>query len=74
MKGTERRAKKALSEAELRAELESAEKKRFETIFRNATAPLSNPMELRSLRRHVARLKTWIREKETAAAQGGKNA
>jgi ribosomal protein L29 len=31
--------------------------------------PVNNPMEIEGLRRHIARLETWIREKRVAGQQ-----
>jgi len=64
MKTKEKEAKKALSLAELRTELRQAQEKRFKLQFKHQVAPLSNPVELRTLRRQIARLKTWINEKQ----------
>ncbi|MBI5629620.1 MAG: 50S ribosomal protein L29 [Elusimicrobia bacterium] len=64
MKANDRQAKKNLSVAELGAELHQAQEKAFRLGFKHQVTPLANPVELRSLRRHIARLKTWIQEKQ----------
>ena len=64
MKANERQAKKNLSVAELGAELHQVQEKVFRLRFKHQVTPLSNPVELRSLRRDIARLKTWIYEKQ----------
>jgi large subunit ribosomal protein L29 len=64
MKTKEKEAKKSLSLAELRTELRAAQEKRFKLQFKHQVSPLSNPVELRTLRRQIARLKTWINEKQ----------
>jgi large subunit ribosomal protein L29 len=64
MKAKEKEVKKTLSAAELQGELRQAQEKLFKLQFKHQVTPLSNPLELRSLRRHVARLKTWVREKQ----------
>lgn len=51
---------------ELRKELRAALDKRARMEFQHATAPLKNPLELRHLRREIARLKTHLRSKEAA--------
>ena len=56
----------AMGAAELRKELTLALEKRAKLTFQHSTAPLKNPMELRALRREIARLKTFIRTKEAA--------
>ncbi|MBI5243271.1 MAG: 50S ribosomal protein L29 [Elusimicrobia bacterium] len=63
MKIKDKEAKKNLSAEELRAELLRLKEKRFKLRIKHKVTPLTNPLELRSLRRDIARLKTWIREK-----------
>jgi len=66
MKLKEREAKKALSVNELKNALKEAEQKRFQLAFKHSVTPVKNPVELRTLRREIARLRTWIRQKELA--------
>lgn len=68
MKANDRQAKKSLSAAELAAELRSSQEKSFRLRFKRAVTPVANPVELRTLRRHIARLKTWIHEREAGEA------
>jgi large subunit ribosomal protein L29 len=64
--------KKALQEKsvmaanELASELRAALDKRAKLEFKHKVAPLKNPIELRDLRREIARLKTHLRMKEAA--------
>lgn len=67
MKAREKDAKRSLSVQELGAELHAARQKLFKLRFRHRVTHLENPMQLRDLRRHVARLETWIRERPRAA-------
>ena len=67
MKGNERQAKKALSVTEMEAELRQVQEKRFKLAFKHRVAAVENPLDLRNLRRHAARLKTWLHEKKAAA-------
>ena len=69
MKAKDKEVKKTLSAAELKSELHQAQDKLFRLSFKHQVTPLANPLELRTMRRHVARLKTWVREKQAAAAQ-----
>jgi len=55
-----------LSVKELQARLQEAEGSRFQLSFRHATAPLKNPMQLRHVRRDIARYKTILRQKAGA--------
>ena len=67
MKAKERAEKRSLTVPELRAELGSRREKLFKLSFKHRSSPLANPLELRTLRRHIARLSSWIGEKEGAA-------
>ncbi|MCX5787028.1 MAG: 50S ribosomal protein L29 [Elusimicrobia bacterium] len=64
MKTKEKDAKRNLSVAELQAELAATREKHFKLRFKHRAMPVTNPMEIRELRRHIARLETWIREKQ----------
>lgn len=55
---------RALSDKELKKQLEAASKERFDLRFRAATKQLKNHREIPRARREVARLKTIIRERE----------
>ena len=77
MKAKERDEKKHLSVEDLRLELRQAQEKRFRLSFKHKVAKLANPLELRALRRSIARLNTWIslrelEEKQAAPAEAGK--
>ena len=65
MKSKDKDAKRNLSAAELRAEIKELKEKRFRLGFKHKVTPLTNPLELRIVRRNIARLSTWIREKES---------
>ena len=43
------------------------EEERFRLKFRSATEPLEDPLQLRAIRKNIARLKTVLRERELAA-------
>jgi large subunit ribosomal protein L29 len=58
--------KSTLNPTELKNELRTALEKRAKLTFQHNVAPLKNPMELRHLRRDIARLKTYISRKEAA--------
>ena len=59
-----------MSEAELNAELTKMKKDLFNLRFQHVTGQLENPVLLRETRRDIARVKTLIREKELARAEG----
>lgn len=52
--------------AELQKEFYLALDKRAKMEFQHKVAPLKNPLELRHLRRDIARLKTYLHQKEAA--------
>lgn len=74
MKANEKEAKRSLSAAELKSELRQAQEKLFRLRFKHQVTPLEGPLEIRVLRRQVARLKTWIGERESAAKPAAKEA
>lgn len=69
MKAKQREEKRNLSVSELEAELRAAREKQFKLRFKHRVTPLANPLELRNLRRHIARLQTWVREKSVVPAR-----
>jgi large subunit ribosomal protein L29 len=56
-----------LTDAELKAKLEEFEKERFGLRFKAATEVLGNPMDVKTARRTVARLKTVQAERAAKA-------
>ncbi|MDD5655762.1 MAG: 50S ribosomal protein L29 [Elusimicrobia bacterium] len=67
MKSKDKETLRNHSPEELRAELLAAREKLFRLKFKHEVSPVKNPLELRTLRRHAARLETWIRAKASAA-------
>jgi large subunit ribosomal protein L29 len=67
MKAKEKESLRNHSPAELRAELVATREKLFRLRFKHGVSQVKNPLELRTLRRHAARIETWIREKAVAA-------
>ena len=58
-----------MTEVELTAELEKMKKELFNLRFQHVTGQLENPVQMRELKRDIARVKTIIREKELAKVQ-----
>lgn len=56
-----------LSVQEAQAQLREAKEKSFKLKFQHASSPLKNPMELRVVRRQIAKLMTVLRQKEKVA-------
>lgn len=61
-----------LSIDQLKQHLVSKEEELFNLKIQLATKQLENPMKIREARRHVARLKTILREKEKGAKAPGR--
>ena len=61
---------KTLSQAELNARLRELNMELFNLRFSNASRNLANPVQIRNVKREIARVKTVIREKEMAGAGG----
>lgn len=64
MKSQDRASVRELPVQELKVQLKECEEKILRLRFANTIAPLKNGLELRNLRRHQARLITWIGQKE----------
>ncbi|HNV77191.1 MAG: 50S ribosomal protein L29 [Gemmatimonadetes bacterium] len=56
-----------LSVADVQARIAELEEERFRLRFRSATEPLEDPLQLRAIRKNIARLRTVLRERELAA-------
>ena len=52
---------------ELEQKLAVLTEERFRLQFRRATEALSNPLQLRAIRRDIARIQTILRERTTAS-------
>ena len=61
-----------LGDTELLERLASAKEELFNLRFQHVTGQLDNNAEIRSVRRQIARINTYIRQREIAAAEGGK--
>jgi len=53
---------KNLTDAELQLKLRENDEKLFRLKFKHATTPMKNGLEIRTLRRMIARLKTLMKE------------
>jgi large subunit ribosomal protein L29 len=61
-----------LTLAELVAELRESKQEALNLRFRNATGQLDNTAEMTRVRRQIARLNTFIRQREIAEAEASK--
>jgi large subunit ribosomal protein L29 len=57
---------------ELRAKLTQLGEEQFNLRFRLTTQPLDDPLQIRKVRREIARVKTLIQEKEMEASRAEK--
>jgi large subunit ribosomal protein L29 len=57
---------KDMSGAELITELSVLQDKIFRLKFRHAVTPLKNPLEIREMRRNIARIKTLLAQKKSS--------
>ena len=64
MKNQDLKSVSQLPVQELKVQLHETEDKLFKMSFAHAVSPLKNGLELRTLKRHRARLITWIHQKE----------
>ncbi|MGQ0563294.1 MAG: 50S ribosomal protein L29 [Gemmatimonadota bacterium] len=55
-----------LSDDEISSKISEAQEELFRLRFRSATQQIENPALIKSLRRDVARMRTILRERETA--------
>ena len=53
-------------------ELRATKQEALNLRFRNATGQLDNTAEIRTVRRQIARINTYIRAREIAVAEAGK--
>ena len=53
-------------------ELRETKQEALNLRFRNATGQLDNNAEIRTVRRQIARINTYIRQREIALAEAGK--
>lgn len=69
MKAKEYREKiRKMSIEELQAEEQELRAQLFKLRFKGATSPIDNPVQVRYLKRDIARVRTVIKEKELAKA------
>ena len=69
MKASEIKKRREMSEAERGEKLESLKKDLFFLRMQHATNQLDNPLKIAEVKRDIARVKTIIREQQTAAAK-----
>ncbi|GHT59390.1 hypothetical protein AGMMS49531_03280 [Endomicrobiia bacterium] len=55
---------KNMTDVELNTKLSELQDKFFKLKFRNSVTPLKNPLEIREMRKDIARIKTLITQKK----------
>ena len=58
-----------MSNVELENELSNLKSQLFKLRFQSATNQLDNPLQIKSVRKDIARIKTILREKELSSAK-----
>ena len=69
MKRKDKETLKNMSEAELKAQAAELKKHIFQLKFKRIAAPVENPLVLRTARRKIAMINTWLRQKELVKAK-----
>jgi large subunit ribosomal protein L29 len=58
-----------MGDAELKAQVADLKKQLFQIKFKRTTAPVENPLVLRTARRKIAMINTWLRQRELAKSK-----
>jgi len=72
MKSRDKQNLKNLSVEEMQSQLHQDREKMFKLQFKHSTTPLANPLEMRTLRRKIAMLETFVKEKSASAKAAAK--
>ncbi|GMO67416.1 MAG: hypothetical protein Nk1A_5600 [Endomicrobiia bacterium] len=56
---------KNMTYVELKTRLDDLQNRIFKLKFRHSVTPVKNPIEIRKIRRNIARIKTLITQKES---------
>ncbi|MHB0996316.1 MAG: 50S ribosomal protein L29 [Elusimicrobiales bacterium] len=69
MKRKDKETLRNMSDAELRTQVADLKKQIFQINFKRTTAPVENPLVLRTARRKIAMLNTFMRQRELAKSK-----
>jgi large subunit ribosomal protein L29 len=69
MKRKDKETLKNMGDAELKAQSADLKKQLFQIKFKRTTAPVENPLVLRTARRKIAMINTWLRQRELAKSK-----
>ncbi|HAU89379.1 MAG TPA: 50S ribosomal protein L29 [Elusimicrobia bacterium] len=64
MKRKDKETLKNMGDAELKAQAADLKKQIFQINFKRTTAPVENPLVLRTARRKIAMINTYLRQRE----------
>ncbi|MBZ4187857.1 50S ribosomal protein L29 [Niabella beijingensis] len=60
---------KGLGAEDLKVQLEQSKQRLKKLEFAHAISPLENPMSIRALRKDIARIETFLKDKQASEAQ-----
>lgn len=69
MKRKDKETLRNMGDAELKAQVTDLKKQIFQIKFKRSTAPVENPLQLRTARRKIAMINTWLKERELAKSK-----
>lgn len=69
MKRKDKETLRNMGDAELKAQVNDLKKQIFQIKFKRSTAPVENPLVLRTARRKIALINTWLRARELAKSK-----
>ena len=69
MKSKEKENMRNMGDAELKALASDLKKQIFQINFKRISAPVENPLVLRTARRKIAMINTWLKERELAKSK-----
>lgn len=64
MKRKDKESLRNMSDAELRTKVADLKKQIFQVKFKRTVAPVENPVQVRTARRTIALISTWLRQRE----------
>ncbi|MBI4351021.1 MAG: 50S ribosomal protein L29 [Elusimicrobia bacterium] len=69
MKRKDKETLKNMGDAEMLAQAADLKKQLFQLKFKRTTSPIENPLALRTARRKIAMINTWLRQRELAKSK-----
>lgn len=64
MKRKDKETLRNMGDAELKAQAADLKKQIFQIKFKRTAAPVENPVAMRTARRKIAMINTWLRERD----------